>query len=366
MKRKVGITTIALLAFAAGAPLTTSAADKIWIGPYYGGWYEADNWLPSGAPESADNILYTNGYAMISPPFVMSNSFTWDQGVIEGKLTVAPGAVLNLVGNGTMGEYLSNGAGLTNAGTAHFIGSSKLEVPSMGWPGSHIENLAGAVFELQGDQLIIGGSTEWFANAGTVRKSGGSGKAQIGNYSYPLRFKNSGTVEVLSGTLSFGSYAEMPSANLAVSLGGTSTNDYGRVAFETAQTFVGQFTVSTRNGFRPNPGDTFEVLTYPSATTTFTCLNGLDLGGGILLVPTFEPTRLTLTATSYTPSPQPQLFITRQPGAVRITWTLGFPGWRLESTTNLANAVWETVPPQCGNEALVTFDASSRCFRLAQ
>ncbi len=62
---------------------------------------------------------------------------------------------------------------------------------------------------------------------------------------------------------------------------------------------IGTFSVSTRSGFVPSPGDTFDVLSYPSATHEFTCFSGLDLGGGALLLPQFTATSLSLTATTY-------------------------------------------------------------------
>jgi hypothetical protein len=228
-------------------------------------------------------------------------------------------------------------------------------------------NETGAVFEFLGDQTVYGiggyGATAFFTNAGTVRKSGGSGVARMGDTS-PVAFHNAGVVEVRSGTLEFAQYSNSPTANLVVSLGGPTTNDYGCLAFLNPPTFLGQFTVSARNGFRPSPGDKFEVLRYPSATVNFTCLNGLDLGGGMLLLPEFEPAKLTLTAMAYTPGPVPQLFISREPGGLRLIWPQGFPGWALLTATNLTSPVWLPLSLQCENGAVVPRTASEQYFRL--
>ena len=86
---------------------------------------------------------------------------------------------------------------LTNAGRPQFGGSgllgSRLGIVGMcNYNPPGFDNQAGAVFELQGDQSVYGmggfGTTAWLTNAGTVRKSGGSGVAQMGESSYPLAF----------------------------------------------------------------------------------------------------------------------------------------------------------------------------------
>jgi len=136
-------------------------------------------------------------------------------------------------------------------------------------------------------------------------------------------------------------------AKLAISLGSTAPgSDYGHIHFSNPLIMIGTFSVSTRSGFVPSPGDTFDVLSYPSATNEFTCFSGLDLGGGVLLLP--------------------QLFITRSPTGVRVTWPLGFPGWVLQSTTNLSSTNWSSVSAQCDNQALLPVTAPKQFFRLSQ
>jgi len=118
-----------------------------------------------------------------------------------------------------------------------------------------------------------------------------------------------------------------------------------------------------RNKFQPR---SLENTRVHRSSAIVTCLNGLDLGGGILLVPSFSSTRLTLTATTYTVTDRPQLFISRAPGAVRLTWPLGFPGWKLLTTTNLTAPVWVEAPIQCGNQALVPIRGPMAFFQMTQ
>jgi N-acetylneuraminic acid mutarotase len=132
-----------------------------------------------------------------------------------------------------------------------------------------------------------------FHNAGTVQKIGGTGAA-----TFFASFDNSGTVEAQRGMVQFaGGYSNSPSANLAIMLGGaTLGSGYGQIQFSSPPTFDGTFSVNTTNGYRPNSGDTFIVLTYPSFNGAFTAMNGLNLGGGLLLWPQFTNTSLILTA----------------------------------------------------------------------
>jgi hypothetical protein len=128
----------------------------------------------------------------------------------------------------------------------------------------------------------------------------------------------------------------------------------------------GTFTIIATNGYVPNPGDTFQVLNYPSATSSFTCMGGLDLGSGVLFQPQFAETGLTLLATAYsTIASQPQLFISSSPDGMQITWPAGFPSWTLQSTADLSVPAWAAVSSACGNQAVVsTTNAPQQFFRL--
>jgi hypothetical protein len=200
-------------------------------------------------------------------------------------------------------------------------------------------------------------------NRGLFRKSAGTGTASLAS-----PFRNSGTVEAQTGTIYFFYYNSTgSSANLAISLGGRSPgSDYGQIHFSSPLALSATFSVSTRNGYVPNPGDRFQVLSYPSATGTFSCFNGLDLGEGILLQPQFTDTGLSLVATTYaTNSSRPQLFISSVPGGVFLSWPLGYPDWALQAATNLVSAIWTPVPPQCANQAFMPTNAPRQFFRLA-
>jgi hypothetical protein len=300
----------------------------------------------------------------------------WTGGAISGALNVASNGVLNLLGgSGLLG--LSVGGTLTNAGTVNWTNG---EVHLDDYFGVYLNagpivNLAGGVWNIQCDQVLLDAmngypynTNAYFLNQGLVRKTAGSGKTKIGSSgSYAVLFENFGTVEADMGTISFeGGYSGSPAANLAISLRNvTPGSGYGNIAFLTPLSLGGTFIVSTSGGYLPSPGDTFQVLNYPSSTNSFTCLSGLDLGSGILLQPQFGSTGLTLQAAAYTTgASQPQLFINRTLGGVAITWPVGFPDWTLQSTTNLSSPAWTAVSNPCGNQAVVPTGAPQQYFRL--
>lgn len=57
---------------------------------------------------------------------------------------------------------------------------------------------------------------------------------------------------------------------------------------------AGTLSVSLIDGFVPNPGDVFEVLTYFAHNGTFAEHHGLEIGSGLVLVPEYLPDRLVL------------------------------------------------------------------------
>jgi formylglycine-generating enzyme required for sulfatase activity len=295
--------------------------------------------------------------------YSVSGTLNWTGGVISGSLTVASNGVLNI----DAASYVELEGALTNSGIIEWSGGIWYVInDGINYLGA-VYNQPGGLVDEQGDLTMSLDNNNYpygfMANAGTFRKSSGSGVTQI-----EAEFSNTGTVEADTGTISFqGGYSDGSSANLAISLGSaTPGSGYGNISFSTLLSFNGTFMVSTRNGYQPSVGTSFQLLNYPSSTDSFTCLEGLDLGGGILLQPQFSPTGLTLLATAYTISDsQPKLFINPTLGGVAITWPVGFSDWTLQTTTNLSSPVWTTVPDACGNQAIMPTSAQRQYFRLA-
>jgi len=91
----------------------------------------------------------------------------------------------------------------------------------------------------------------------------------------------------------------------------------------------------------------------------------LDLGDGLILQPQFKQTEFDLTVTTYeVGASQPQLFSTVVPNGLFLQWPDSYPGWTLQSTTNLAEADWSAVTLSCGNNIVVPETGPQQFFRL--
>ena len=152
----------------------------------------------------------------------------WTCGIMtgSGSTQIAPGAIMNIGSSASQNIYLART--INNTGEITLSGGMPLCNYTGGTPT--INNLAGAVFDLQNDQGInrIYAIDSVVNNAGTFQKSGGSGTSSI-NWT----FNNTGTLKVLSGTLSISSaFYNTGTANvqagstLNLSGGGTSAATY--------------------------------------------------------------------------------------------------------------------------------------------
>ena len=290
---------------------------------------------------------------------VLSGTFNWYGGGLAAgsALTVASNGVLNILGSIDLGGVL------TNQGTVNWQGGDVAVRTGNGTSGE-IWNEAGGLWDIQCDQsMTLPWSLANFHNAGLLRKSAGTGTTTISAYC-----DNSGTVQAQSGTIAFQSgYAATPAANLVNPIGGmTPGSDFGRIQFGSTPTLSGTFTVSLRDGFRPSPGDTFLVLSYPSAAGDFACLNGLDLGGGLRLEPWFARNGLTLTAAAYSTTGSPSAAICRSANGLWVAWPVEFNGWELQSATNLAAPDWAPVPVAGTNNTTLPATQPQQYFRLSR
>jgi hypothetical protein len=274
------------------------------------------------------------------------------------SLTVANNAVLNI-------QVATTFSGVfTNQGTVNWqAGYVYVFTNGTSYTGE-IWNQAGALFDIQCDQSLVSSSSlANFHNAGSLRKSAGSGTTAI-----TVKLDNTGTVLAQAGVIGVqGPYTESPAASLAISLAGASPGTgFGKIQFSATPTFVGKFTLGTLNGYRPNPGDSFFVISYPSATGDFTSFNGLDLGSGLRLAPRFSASGLTLVAGSYPVNPVPSLTLDGSISGLLVAWPVNFTGWQLQSATNLPALSWTTVPVTGSNNIVLPFAVPQQYFRLFQ
>ena len=166
----------------------------------------------------------------------------WSNGYAMGPVTVASNAVLNVTGNSQ--KYLWNT--LTNAGTVTWTGSGNLEVDYNSANGQYglIQNLAGALWDIQNSQTLYNGYNNgaYFQNAGTVRKSASASTTAIS-----IPFYNSGTVTVQIGTLTFSNGGTIEGVFNAAS-GSFITFSSGAFTYNTAPALTGSGTIQLTGG----------------------------------------------------------------------------------------------------------------------
>jgi len=246
---------------------------------------------------------FTGTYTLSTPTLLVGQNTIAATGTVNlngcnteagSSLTVLPNGVLNL-----QNSVVFQGA-VTNQGTVNWL-SGTVAINTNGGTTGVFWNQAGAVFDIQCSQsFFFGISLPTFHNAGLLRKSATSGSTAIS-----VRLENTGTIQAQIGVIDIqGAYVESLTANLAISLGGLAPGTgFGKIQFSATPAFAGKFTLDTRNGYRPNLGNSFQVISYPSFSGGFTSYNGLDLGGGLLLTPQLSATSLTLTAAAGTSLP---------------------------------------------------------------
>jgi hypothetical protein len=155
---------------------------------------------------------------------------------------------------------------LTNQGTINWSsGGLSLANNTNAYTGV-IQNQSGANFNIQCDQTFSssGFGFESFTSAGTLTKTAG-----LGTTSIDLPFTNSGTLNAQSGTISFGSLYTQTGGTM--NFGIASLDYFGRLAFTNAP-FTGTLSVNFNDGYFPNAGDSFALVSYISHTGVYTNL----------------------------------------------------------------------------------------------
>jgi hypothetical protein len=190
--------------------------------------------------------------------------------------------------------------------------------------GGTIETTASGVFDIQADAVMdefLAGAVGQFTNAGTIRKSVGTGTTGL-----DVQALNSGTVSVQTGTVRFagasvftnagaiaikpgalvsvtGGYSQTTSGNLSIEVAGLLTTQFGRLTATGVATLDGTFNVALANGFIPTLGDRVRFMTHASRTGFFATTNGLDLGGGLAFqVEQTDPLDLELVTVAAAPA----------------------------------------------------------------
>jgi hypothetical protein len=394
--------------------LSLRGADITWINGAGGDWNTAANWSPGQVPGPADKAILALGVTVSVNVNTAVSNVDLSSGALSGAGTLTVSGTLNWTGGAMGGSgsiVISNGAALAISGNSDKTFSQRTinNAGTLSWSGTGnlnsgnaatINNQVGGLFDLQSDQAWIynqGGNLPMLNNAGTFRKSGGTGTSTL-----QATATNSGTLALLSGTVTMGGsglfcaltskiqgtgtlnisqtaftpggvldpgnplgaltiirdFPFTTNCTLNVEIGGTHGGiDYDQLIVAGNASLDGSLEVTLVNGFQPVAGQTFEIIKGTALTNTFSHIAGLDLGGGLYLNPVFSSTNLVLATMDTRPPPQwssPR----KLPGG-SIDWTVTQVAGRtflIQATTNFVD--WEVVLTRTNSGAIYDFITS--------
>jgi hypothetical protein len=175
---------------------------------------------------------------------------------------------------------------LTNRGTMIANGTNPLVIKTT--VGGLSNESTGILHIATGSMLDV---NESFTSAGTIS---GGGTLELPN---TKTLTNNGQVNpgASAGTLTIGShYTQTANGALNIELGGPDVGQFDKLVITGAATLDGILNVTLINGFVPDAGQTFEVMTFASRTGDFATMN-LDFGQGRYATAQYSATALTLT-----------------------------------------------------------------------
>jgi hypothetical protein len=299
------------------------------------------------------NLLLASGSVVLGPAFqnlgaitnltlngstltgtnAVTGMLTWDSGTLAGPMTIGSGGVMNIAGTVALYNVLTNDGTVTMTGTAYL---NVYNNHSASYNGG-IYNLAGALWDIQTNAIIYneGLGDEFFNNAGTVRKSGGSGTAYIF-----VPFTNSGTVDALVGILSF--YGSFTTVGGTLAFGVSGASSFGQINVSGNVALNGTASVAWLGGFVPAVGNAFPLLDYGSHSGTFA---SITLPAGYLGKGNYSNTVFSLLITGLgTQTNLPVLSINRiTAGTVVVSWPASATNFGLQTIANLSSTNWSNV-----------------------
>ena len=236
-------------------------------------------------PFNLDTVstLTTNG------TLTLSGSSTWTSGAIFGTGEVANAGTLNIALSGGVADALETR--IVNSGTITQTTGEDLRLARAG----EVDIAAAGLYDFQTNSGISyggPGSPPGVFNAGTIRKSAGTGTTQIAN----VPFNNTGgTLDVRTGTLGFGSASAggtstggtldaASGATLELANMGTVSGTYSGSGAGSVQLSQGTLAVDAAGATFNLPDPLFQwrggVIDGPGALTSAGSLSVLDPSGG--------------------------------------------------------------------------------------
>jgi hypothetical protein len=205
--RTFSMIVLSLCALASAGP--AGAIQKTFSGS--GDWFNPANWTPGGVPAATDDVVINSGSADLTADatvaslalsgtgtltgvgaLTVTGSLSWTGGTMSGSgSTIVQGSTDLSGGSKTLSTrtVTANGMVTMSGGGMNFVSVSGIFNSNFGFDATN---------DQASSQGFFGNGT--FNNSGAFRKTAGNTGATVIN----TRFNNTGTAEVLSGTLSLG------------------------------------------------------------------------------------------------------------------------------------------------------------------
>ncbi len=176
------------------------------------------------------------------------------------------------------------GPGITIAGGVGRVGPS---TAFFGAPASLINQ--GTIHSDRPGIILVDG-TDW-VNNGVLKSSGDGGVRALGAWT------NNGTVHAGANSPfeSLEGYTQSSAGTMLIDIAGIAAGDVGRLSVTGTAIFAGTMRVEFTDGFMPSAGQSFTVVEHDGHSGVFASIEAPSLGGDLVLVPSYELTRLVLT-----------------------------------------------------------------------
>ncbi len=175
-------------------------------------------------------------------------------------------------------------------------------------------------------------------------------------------------LEIQLGTIALsGDYSPAVGSSLRVFLGGlTAGTQFGQLHVNGTATLNGALNIVLTNSFVPVVANSFLVVSATTSSGAFSSLTGDDLGGGLLLVPTYVLGDLTLVASRQIAG-LPQLSPRTAGGDRMLRWPGAADGYELQTATSILGPWTPVLAPVAqdnGDSVIRLPEEGTRFYRL--
>jgi len=258
-------------------------------------------------------------------------------GAIAG--TVQVGAVDPITQSFSPGN-LDIADSVAGAGTLHALGNSS-QGSLVSWDNGTL-SLASVAIDA-GASLVLNGASQL---------SGSVLNASLTNGGTVFPGASPGALTIAGGN----NYQQAATGTLVMDLGGKSAGtQYSQLAVAGTASLAGTLSLRLVNGFIPQPGDTFQLLTCAARAGTFDNISGPQPAGTVW-APQYTGTNVTLTLAGPVTLAPPTL----AGGVLRLSFnTIAGVLYGVQKTDLLSPADWQTLATVQGSGALETVEDSA-------